>query len=90
MINCFDSLANEYFYWKRLRLRHYHTFSKFNYFLITGDTKLIDWGVLLILGIFLGSYIAAKGSREFKWRLPDKRPFAIVLLVVFVWDLVLQ
>ena len=64
---------------------------KFNYFLITGDTKLIDWGVLLILGIFLGSYIiAAKGSREFKWRLPDKRPFAIVLLVVFVWDLVLQ
>ena len=30
---------------------------KFNYFLITGDTKLIDWGVLLILGIFLGSYI---------------------------------
>ena len=59
-------------------------------FLITGDTKLIDWGVLLILGIFLGSYIASKGSREFKWRLPDKRPFAIVLLVVFVWDLVLQ
>ena len=34
--------------------------SKFNYFLITGDTKLIDWGVLLILGIFLGSYIALK------------------------------
>ncbi|MGV3096374.1 MULTISPECIES: YeeE/YedE family protein [Staphylococcus] len=42
-------------------------------FLITGDTQLIDWGVLLILGIFLGSYIAARGSREFKWRLPDKK-----------------
>lgn len=42
-------------------------------FLITGDTKLVDWGVLLILGIFLGSYIAARGSHEFKWRLPDKR-----------------
>lgn len=42
-------------------------------FLVTGDTKLIDWGVLLILGIFVGSYIAAKGSKEFKWRLPDKK-----------------
>ncbi|HFG9102938.1 TPA: YeeE/YedE family protein [Staphylococcus argenteus] len=42
------------------------------HFLITGETKFIDWGVLLVLGIFLGSYIAAKGSKEFKWRLPDK------------------
>lgn len=42
-------------------------------FLVTGDTKLIDWGVFLVLGIFLGSYIAARGSREFKWRLPDKK-----------------
>lgn len=41
-------------------------------FLTTGDTSLIDWGVLLVLGIFAGSYIAARGSREFKWRLPDK------------------
>lgn len=41
-------------------------------FLVTGDTKLLDWGVFLVLGIFLGSYIAARGSREFKWRLPDK------------------
>lgn len=29
-------------------------------------------GCLLVLGIFIGSYIAARGSREFKWRLPDK------------------
>ncbi|WP_341636862.1 YeeE/YedE family protein [Staphylococcus casei] len=42
-------------------------------FLVTGDTKLIDWGVFLVLGIFLGSYIAARGAREFKWRLPDKK-----------------
>lgn len=25
----------------------------------------------LVLGIFIGSYIAAKGSKEFRWRLPD-------------------
>ena len=25
-------------------------------FLISGDTKFIDWGVLLVLGIFIGSY----------------------------------
>ncbi|HCZ9971031.1 TPA: YeeE/YedE family protein [Staphylococcus aureus] len=42
------------------------------HFLITGETKFIDWGVFLVLGIFIGSYIAARGSREFKWRLPDK------------------
>lgn len=42
-------------------------------FLVTGDLKLIDWGVMLVLGIFIGSYIAARGSREFKWRLPDKK-----------------
>ncbi|EHE92726.1 putative transport system permease protein [Streptococcus thermophilus CNCM I-1630] len=23
------------------------------------------------MGIFLGSFLAAKGSREFRWRLPD-------------------
>ncbi|MBF7016629.1 YeeE/YedE family protein [Staphylococcus durrellii] len=42
-------------------------------FLVSGDVKLLDWGVFLVLGIFLGSYIAAKGAREFKWRLPDKK-----------------
>jgi len=26
----------------------------------------------LVLGIFVGSYITARGSREFKWCLPDK------------------
>ncbi|TDL96615.1 YeeE/YedE family protein [Macrococcus carouselicus] len=41
-------------------------------FLVNGDTKLLDWGVFLVLGIFIGSYIAARGSREFKWRLPDR------------------
>ena len=40
-------------------------------FLTTGDLSLIDWGVFLVLGIFLGSYVAARGAKEFKWRLPD-------------------
>lgn len=42
-------------------------------FLTTGDVSVLDWGVFLVLGIFVGSYIAARGSREFKWRLPDKK-----------------
>ncbi|TCP93274.1 hypothetical protein EDC44_12229 [Cricetibacter osteomyelitidis] len=40
-------------------------------FLVTGNQKSLNWGVFLVLGIFVGSYIAAKGSREFRWRLPD-------------------
>ena len=40
-------------------------------FLVTGDLGLIDWGVFLVVGIFLGSFLAAKGSREFKWRVPS-------------------
>ncbi|AWI51104.1 hypothetical protein DDU33_06250 [Actinobacillus porcitonsillarum] len=44
-------------------------------FLTTGEMKRINWGVFLVLGIMLGSYIAAKGSREFKWRMPDLKTF---------------
>lgn len=40
-------------------------------FLVTGDLGFIDWGVFLVIGIFVGSFIAAKGSREFKWRVPS-------------------
>ena len=46
--------------------------------------------MLLVLGIFIGSYIAAKGSKEFRWRLPDIKTIAIVRLVAYLWDLVLQ
>lgn len=43
-------------------------------FLVTGDGALAwNWGVLLVLGILLGSYVAAKGSGEFKIRVPDAR-----------------
>ncbi len=40
-------------------------------YLVTGDVELVDWGVFLILGILLGAYIAAKGSGEFRLRVPD-------------------
>ncbi|WP_025777047.1 YeeE/YedE family protein [Brevibacterium sp. VCM10] len=41
-------------------------------FLTTGDTQLIDWGVMLVIGILVGSFIAAKASGEFRVRVPDK------------------
>lgn len=40
-------------------------------FLVTGNEKRLNWGVFLVIGLFIGSYIAAKGSNEFRWRLPD-------------------
>ncbi|MDQ0269763.1 YeeE/YedE family protein [Cytobacillus purgationiresistens] len=40
---------------------------------VTGDVSLINWGVFLVLGIFLGSFIAAKASREFRFRMPDTK-----------------
>lgn len=42
-------------------------------YLVTGDVSIINWGVFLVLGIFLGSFIAAKGSREFRFRMPDAK-----------------
>lgn len=38
---------------------------------IIGNTKFINWGVFLVLGILIGSFIAAKASNEFKFRVPD-------------------
>ncbi|MGO4956899.1 YeeE/YedE family protein [Luteococcus sp. Sow4_B9] len=49
-------------------------------FLVTGNAERIDWGVLLVLGILVGSFIAAKASGEFKVRVPDA---TIVLRSVF-------
>lgn len=42
-------------------------------FLVTGERKFINWGVLLVLGILLGSFIAAKGANEFRVRVPDSK-----------------
>ena len=40
-------------------------------FLTTGDVTLVDWSVMLVLGILVGSFFAAKLSGEFRWRVPD-------------------
>lgn len=40
-------------------------------FLTTGDVTLVDWSMMLVLGILLGSFVAAKLSGEFRWRVPD-------------------
>lgn len=40
-------------------------------YLVGGDSKTLNWGVFLVLGIFLGSFIAAKASREFRVRAAD-------------------
>ncbi|EPE0586674.1 YeeE/YedE thiosulfate transporter family protein, partial [Shigella flexneri] len=40
-------------------------------FLVAGDVKYINWGVFLVLGIFVGAFIAAKASREFRVRAAD-------------------
>ncbi|RLY93879.1 hypothetical protein EAE32_01115 [Kocuria tytonicola] len=40
-------------------------------FLVTGADKKLDWGVMLVLGILVGSFIAAKSTGEFRVRVPD-------------------
>src|SRR5699024_6519133 len=42
-------------------------------FLATGDVTLVDCSVMLVLGILIGSFAAAKLSGEFRWRTPDCR-----------------
>ena len=38
---------------------------------VTGDPTFFNWGTLLVLGLFLGAFIAAKASGEFRVRVPD-------------------
>ena len=40
-------------------------------FVTTGDATRINWGALLVLGILIGSYLAAKLSGEFRVRVPS-------------------
>lgn len=42
-------------------------------YLFTGDTKYVDWGMLLVVGLLLGAMIGAKISGEFRVRVPDSR-----------------
>ncbi|GAB3594929.1 putative inner membrane protein [Corynebacterium faecale] len=37
----------------------------------TGDDSYLNWGVMLVLGILVGSFIAAKASGEFRVRVAD-------------------
>ncbi|RRJ64397.1 YeeE/YedE family protein [Paenibacillus oralis] len=46
-------------------------------YLVTGDQTILNWGVFLVLGILLGSFAAAKASREFKFRAPDAKTSVI-------------
>jgi uncharacterized membrane protein YedE/YeeE len=40
-------------------------------YLVGGDAEVLDWGVYLVVGILTGAFIAAKGSGEFRVRVPD-------------------
>ncbi|WP_082043894.1 YeeE/YedE family protein [Mobilicoccus massiliensis] len=40
-------------------------------YLVSGDGKFLDWGVMLVVGILVGSFIAAKASGEFRVRVPS-------------------
>lgn len=40
-------------------------------FITTGDPKFFNWGTLLVLGLFIGAFAAAKVSGEFRVRVPD-------------------
>lgn len=40
-------------------------------YLVTGKPGAVDWGVLLVVGILVGSYAAAKAAGEFRVRVPD-------------------
>ncbi|MDO4901627.1 YeeE/YedE family protein [Actinomyces sp.] len=39
--------------------------------LVTGDGSRLDWGVLLVLGILIGSHLSARASGEFRVRVPS-------------------
>ena len=37
----------------------------------TGDGQYLNWGTLLVVGLFTGAFLAAKGTGEFRVRVPD-------------------
>lgn len=42
-------------------------------FLLSGESKYLNWGVFLVIGILFGSFIAAKLSHEFRIRIPNTK-----------------
>jgi len=42
-------------------------------YLVSGNLDFINWGVFLVIGIFIGSLFGAKMSGEFRLRVPDAK-----------------
>jgi uncharacterized membrane protein YedE/YeeE/TusA-related sulfurtransferase len=42
-------------------------------FVVNGSGESIDWGVMLVLGLFAGAFLAAKATGEFRVRVPDAK-----------------
>ncbi|RSZ62377.1 hypothetical protein EAH68_09555 [Corynebacterium hylobatis] len=42
-------------------------------FTVTGDLERVDWGVMLVLGLLIGAFAAAKATGEFRLRVPDAK-----------------
>ncbi len=40
-------------------------------FIVTGDLERVDWGVMLVLGLFIGAFAAARATGEFRLRVPN-------------------
>lgn len=40
---------------------------------VTGDSARINWGTLLVIGLFVGAFLAAELAGEFRVRVPDAR-----------------
>lgn len=40
-------------------------------YIVGGDPASLDWGVIMVFGLFIGAFIAAKVSGEFRVRVPD-------------------
>lgn len=67
----FFCLGSQWDSWKNSSFK-YNGPANIILFITSGEVTYVNWGVFLVLGIMFGSYsIAAKGSREFRWRLPD-------------------
>lgn len=42
-------------------------------FTTTGNVERIDWGVMLVVGLFIGAFFAARATGEFRVRVPDAK-----------------
>lgn len=42
-------------------------------FVVTGSESSVNWGMMLVLGLFAGAFLAAKATGEFRVRVPDAR-----------------